>query len=274
MMAIERNLINYHRSIARELEATKNRVRDLIGNLHWQSDGEHKEAVLRKALRNYLPENVLVGKGFVCYKSGNSQTSKQLDILITSKLKPTLFKDGEFVIVTPDAVKAIIEVKTKISSWNELLEALKKLGEDAQRIRNEKNCWGENCWAGLFIYDDISVGYQALLEACRVAANQDMLRAVNCISGGASKFIRFWKNGTEANSPVEGPVWHAYDLEGLAPAYFLSNLVWHVTPGMQRDMQYAWFPIEGGKETRRRWYIPLSGGEAKEFEDKELPKSF
>ncbi|WP_353733683.1 DUF6602 domain-containing protein [Syntrophothermus sp.] len=274
-MAIERNLISYHRSIARELEATKNRVRDLIGSSHWQSDGEHKEAVLRKALRNYLPENVLVGKGFVCYKSGIPQTSKQLDILIVSKSRPTLFKDGEFVIVTPDAVKAIVEVKTKISSRDELLEALKKLGEDAQRIRNEKkNCQGENCWSGLFIYDDISLDYQVLLEACRDAANQDVLRAVNCISGGASKFIRFWRNGIEANSPVRGPVWHAYDLKDLAPAYFLSNLVWYVTPGMQRDMQYAWFPIEKGKETRRRWYIPLNSGEAKEFGDKELPKSF
>lgn len=215
-----------------------------------------------------MPENVLVGEGFVCYKSGNSQTSKQLDILITSKLKPKLFKDGEFVIVTPDAVKAIVEVKTKISSRDEFLKALKRLVKDAQRIRNKKeDCRGENCWAGLFIYNDISLDYQALLEACRDAANQDVLRAVNCMSGGASKFIRFWRNGTDANSPVKGPVWHAYDLEDLAPAYFLSNLVWHVTPGMQRDMQYAWFPIEGGKETRRRWYIPLSGGEAKEFEN-------
>ncbi|MDH7578310.1 MAG: hypothetical protein QHH75_10955 [Bacillota bacterium] len=190
MMAIERNLINYHRSIARELEATKNRVRDLIGNLHWQSDGEHKEAVLRKALRNYLPENVLVGKGFVCYKSGIPQTSKQLDILIVSKSRPTLFKDGEFVIVTPDAVKAIVEVKTKISSRDELLGALKKLGEDAQRIRNEKNdCRCENCWAGLFIYDDISLDYQTLLEACRNAANQDVLRVVNWAKQGDGSHV-------------------------------------------------------------------------------------
>ena len=49
-MPIQRNFLEYHKSIARELEATKDRIRQLIGDKHWLTDGEHKEAVLRRVL--------------------------------------------------------------------------------------------------------------------------------------------------------------------------------------------------------------------------------
>ena len=112
-MPIRTDFFGYHKSIAQELEATKDRVRQLIGSTHWETDGEHKEAIIRKVLRNHLPESVRIGKGFVCFES---HTSTQIDVLITAVDKPTLFKDGELVLVTPDAVHAVIEVKTAMRS--------------------------------------------------------------------------------------------------------------------------------------------------------------
>jgi hypothetical protein len=62
---LQRNLIGYHSSIAEELQATKNRVRSLIGSDHWLTDGEHKESILRSVLRTRLPQSVSIGRGFV-----------------------------------------------------------------------------------------------------------------------------------------------------------------------------------------------------------------
>lgn len=91
-MPIQRDFKAYHESIADELSATKNRIRDLIGNHHWETDGAHKEAVLRKVLRNHIADSLHVGRGFIC---GPNKTSHQIDVLISFRDKPTLFRDGD-----------------------------------------------------------------------------------------------------------------------------------------------------------------------------------
>jgi len=74
-------ILAYHKSIALELDDSKNRVRNLIGSRHWLSDGEHKETLLRRLLRSHVPETVNVGSGFVYL--GVDDSSHQLDILIS-----------------------------------------------------------------------------------------------------------------------------------------------------------------------------------------------
>jgi GrpB-like predicted nucleotidyltransferase (UPF0157 family) len=109
-MPRQRDFLEYHKSISMELQATKNHVRNLIGDRHWQTDGEHKEAVLRKVLRGHIAETSHVGTGFVC---GPDATSHQIDILVSSRDKPILFEDGELRFVTPDMAIGIVEVKLR-----------------------------------------------------------------------------------------------------------------------------------------------------------------
>jgi len=111
-MAIEQNFLTYQKSIGEALKIEQNRIRDLIGSSHWLTDGEHKESILRKVLKNFLPEIYRVGTGFVCYPNieEGGANSSQIDILITSKDFPTLYKSGELHFVTPECVNAIVEV--------------------------------------------------------------------------------------------------------------------------------------------------------------------
>ena len=108
---IAMNVTDYYRSLASELHAVKNRVRNFIGSHHWPTDGEWKESVLRTVLRRHLPSNMKVGRGFVVRPE---RPSKQIDVLIYDASKPVLYQDGDLVIVTCDAVKGIIEVKSNI----------------------------------------------------------------------------------------------------------------------------------------------------------------
>ena len=116
-MITKQDFIAYQESITGELRVTKNRVRNLIGQAHWQTDGEHKETILRQVLSAHLPESVRVGKGFICYPEqycGHRKASYQIDILITNKNYPTLMKEGDLVLVTAETVEAIIEVKSRL----------------------------------------------------------------------------------------------------------------------------------------------------------------
>jgi hypothetical protein len=250
----------YHQSIALELNATKDQVRQLIGSSHWPSDGEHKEAILRRVLRSRLPVSFQVGSGFVCYECA---TSTQIDILIISENKPTLFKDGSFFIVTPDTAKAIIEVKTTTDK-TALEVAFQKLADNIGNVRDSGNF---NCCAGLSVYEDTeSISDEFVLKQLHNSAKESQNRAINWVALGPNRFFRFWSNGEDVESKYDGPTWHSYNMnKGLAHAYFISNVVWDTTPNNNPSMQYAWFPIKGGKEGHRKWCISLNDDKLIQF---------
>lgn len=145
-MPIEQDFISYHKSIGDSLKSPEKRIRNLIGNSHWLTDGEHKESILRKVISDFSPEIHRVGSGFICYPSV-ANNSGQIDILITSKMHPTLYKSGELHFVTPDCVSAIIEVKTKLTNGAVLDSVLDKLSTQIEMVRKVN----PECWAGLFM---------------------------------------------------------------------------------------------------------------------------
>src|SRR5690606_39105906 len=119
-------LTSFHKSITQELCVARNRVRDLLNpHEHWPEDGRYKEVLLRQALKRHMPESLRIGTGFVKIRGGSSN---QIDILISHQNKPTLFKDGEFHIVTHDAVYGLVEVKSS-TDRTRFRTAAKKLAD-------------------------------------------------------------------------------------------------------------------------------------------------
>lgn len=121
----------YFRSISTELDSLKNRVRHLIRNQHWQTDGEWKESVLRTLIPRSAPLNMTVGRGFIVDRD---RSSTQIDILIYDNSYPVLYKDGDLVFISPSACRAVIEVKTSVTR-TEFLTAVAKLGDVAELAR-------------------------------------------------------------------------------------------------------------------------------------------
>ena len=52
-MTLKPNIKKFHESLGKELLDVKDRVRYLIGDSHWVSDGEHKEAVLKEVISRF-----------------------------------------------------------------------------------------------------------------------------------------------------------------------------------------------------------------------------
>ena len=59
----------------------------------------------------------MVAHGFVV---SEHETSTEIDILIIDRDRPTLFKDGDLVIVSADAVRAMLEVKTNLDGQSKV----------------------------------------------------------------------------------------------------------------------------------------------------------
>lgn len=234
--------IDYYQSLTSELDAIKNRIRHLV--THWQADGEWKEAVLRTILRRHLPASVHVGRGFVVSRD---QNSTQIDLLVLKHEKPTLFRDGELAIVTPDAPGAIVEVKTNLNGEVEWYNACKKLADDGRMCEQvAKN----KPWLGLFTYEGNETQSKNILDAvCR--AYREIGTAINCVTCGSNTLVRYWPVGEsepgDNAEDIDRKYWRAYHLERLSPSYFLSNLIDAICNVDRTETDYAWFAYAGGK---------------------------
>ncbi len=106
----------YLQSWSLELSARANRVRQLIGDAHWLSDGHHKEELLRDFLARYMPRDLLLARGFVKSTVDLSLCSPEVDILVSDpSLNPPLFSEGGLQIVDASSVLALLEIKTTFS---------------------------------------------------------------------------------------------------------------------------------------------------------------
>jgi len=114
----------YYSSLGSELQSIKNRVRNLIGSGGWSEEGRYKEVILMNMLSRFLPKNYSMGTGYVLSIDEKEVTgrTKQIDIIIYDNAFPVFFKERDFVILPPDSVRGIIEVKSMIHKWKENLE--------------------------------------------------------------------------------------------------------------------------------------------------------
>lgn len=107
------NRYRYLTSLSDELKSQSNRVRDLIGDGHWLSDGHHKEYLLLELLRRHLPSSILAARGFVISPFDPTLRSREQDILIVDTgIESPVFYQGGLAIVFPNSLLAAISVKT------------------------------------------------------------------------------------------------------------------------------------------------------------------
>lgn len=240
------DLHKYFRSLTQEVHALKDRVRNL--SPHWPTDGESKESVIRTILRRHLPSNLRVGRGFIL-KEGASTT--QIDVLIYDAAYPVVYQDGDLAFVTRDAVRGIIEVKTRVSI-GALPAVLDKLASNVDFVNNDRRDNGSDLtlFAGVFAFDFepaiTKENANTILDHLSAAVRGDQRRMINHIALGRSAFVRFWPHSPyERNNIPAYQKWHFYELPDEVPGYFINNVVSALAPDSVRDNEAIWFPEEG-----------------------------
>ncbi|MBN1612574.1 MAG: hypothetical protein JW940_38445, partial [Polyangiaceae bacterium] len=163
----------YLRSLADELVSQASRVRDLIGDRHWLSDGAHKEELLRAVLRRHSPSGVEWTRGFVVSPTEDACSSEQDILAVDTTLEAPLFHQSNLAIVFPRAVLAAISVKTTFRK-DELVDAVAGLST----LRNVAHVTAaQPTWCGVYFYHadsraDAPAAYRWLEDALRRAPVQ------------------------------------------------------------------------------------------------------
>jgi hypothetical protein len=155
MTQVRQDRVGYLHSLAEELTAQANRVRNLIGPKHWLSDGYHKEALLLSMLTRHLPAGILAGRGFVVSLQDSRLISTEQDILIVDNTKEApLFNQHDLLIALPHTVIGSISVKTKMSK-STIREALSGLNTVRQVCREVPNF---SIWCGAYFFEISGTG--------------------------------------------------------------------------------------------------------------------
>lgn len=103
------------KSHARTFTEAKDHVFDLLGRQQNAESGRFREELLRSFLAKLLPTAVSVDTGFI-YGFEEVETSKQLDIIIWHRAAHApVYDAGQFVIVPPESVIAVISVKNRMT---------------------------------------------------------------------------------------------------------------------------------------------------------------
>jgi len=124
---VERNPNQFLESLNAELQSQSSRVRNLIGDSHWLSDGEHKESIVRHLVQRYVPDGFEVTSGFALNVENPDVSSRQLDVVVIDRrFEPPLFKQEAFAIFFATTLVSTISIKSKFtkSSFGESLENL------------------------------------------------------------------------------------------------------------------------------------------------------
>lgn len=265
-MAVQ-NIQQFQKSITKELLEIKDRVQFLIGNANWGEVGRYKEAILRRAIAQYLPSNLQIGTGFILKNSDHlfglePGISTQQDIIIYEGSSPVIFRDGDFVILTEKAVRGVIEVKSKVTNFSDAQQpsqsALNQILLKFNELRQFEtfNPIGEHRkkFVGLFAYDYSGTFTDPNVDESLILSNG----LVNHICLGSDRFIRYWEDASELEPAIHnGRCYIRYQINSLSFSYFISNLLHIVSDEDPNDRYWFSFPLEGTKELHRTEINPL-----------------
>jgi len=103
------------KSFVEEFLNAKDHVHQLLEGKQRLESGRFREELLRSFLRRILPKSVSVDTGFI-YGFEKMENSRQLDIIIWHKdAHSAVYDAGQFVIVPPESVIAVISVKSTMT---------------------------------------------------------------------------------------------------------------------------------------------------------------
>jgi hypothetical protein len=163
-LKFELDLADFHSNECRSLIQRFQSVEKLIGiGKHSPTEGAFCESMLRTFMRQVIPHQFSVDTGFVRGlpakipgingKFIDLVASPQLDIIIhdTTHFSP-IFRYDDVVVVHPEAVVAIIEVKKRLTS-NTLKEALQNIYETRFIINdNTRHVSTDQVYMGVFAF--------------------------------------------------------------------------------------------------------------------------
>jgi hypothetical protein len=206
----------FYLSIANELSAKLRRVAAFVN--HGPSIGSYHEEALKTVLRSVLPDRFGIKTGFAF--SAQLGASQQGDILVIDENHPGAyhFREGEFAVALPEAIVAVIEVKTKLTkrTFGEAMTSLHSFRRVSTTAHPISYLFAYESQA--FTAQTLSSWYSAVTVPDEIANYPWAIYALN----QGILILRREVDGTYGHLPIEGDVTRGPKLKSLS--MFLQSI--------------------------------------------------
>jgi hypothetical protein len=232
------NRYKYLASLADEFIVQATRVRDLIGDRHWLSDGHHKEYLLQAVLARHLPAGVITSRGFVVSSHDGSECSREQDLLIVdTQAEAPLHNQGGIIITFPSNVIGSISVKSALGS-GEMEDSM--TGADSLRqVAARDSIESATLWCGGFFLVGGKVSTKTLIDhmtATRLAATRPTIPMLSGapppvgldVAATADDLLLVVDHESHDGNASRGALIRAYEAKKLSTALFLAALLDHI----------------------------------------------
>jgi hypothetical protein len=143
----------YYRNVQRKVLVQRDIICSLLRDP--QIIGDYYEAIIRDAVKESISGSFTVGRGVILAENGKS--SRECDVLIYNAAEyGPLFVSGDIVVVSPESVRCVIQVKGTISN-----ESLSDAIENLSRVNQLR----AGIWK-LVVGFKTSLAYESLLNMC------------------------------------------------------------------------------------------------------------
>ena len=227
-MSKHEDSLSYLASWSAELTARADRVRHLIGDRHWLTDGHHKEVIVREFLSRYLPSQLVIGSGFIRTLDSDN-CSPEIDILISDNLShPAFFNEGGIQILPPSSAVAYIEMKSTFTSES-FAKAIKAISNTQACLNAEMEPWRSACFVSVerthksFI-DTVCTEVKKLITELNCSNASEIMHILPICISTFDTYIVFLK----INSKNDAIVLNSFDFEKLSAPIAFSDLFEHI----------------------------------------------
>ena len=147
------------------------------------------------------------------------------------------------MIVTPDSVRAIVEVKTSLDSPSKIKEAIKKLATaKALCLGTRRETHRSHVWAGLFVYDSPEDRDLLLLQTVAEALNETKA-VIDGIAFGPDRVVKHFFLETVSGSEARS-YWQTGVAPNLAATVFIGGMLEAVGDVSYSSDTSAWYPAD------------------------------
>jgi hypothetical protein len=174
------------------------------------------------------------------------KSTSQIDLIIYDLSFPVLFSEGDFVILTPEAVRGIIEVKSNIENLSiaKLMNMVEKANNNGKFI-SDGQLRKKYLFNGVFGYEGYNINHQKILTQIQSFISESVKKYMNeqnsefyllnhfCFNN--KYFLRYWRNEK---------TYSLYHLKDLSFSFFISNLIYYLTGQTIEHESDLWFPID------------------------------
>ncbi len=146
-------MYRYYKNVQQKVLVQRDIIRSLLKDP--QIIGDYYEAIIRDAIKESIPSSFAVRRGVILSDTG--ETSRECDIIIYSKSEyGPLFMSGDIVVLNPEAVRVVIQVKGTLN-----LENFKDAIANLSAVNDLRN----GIWK-LIVGLKTTVPYEGLVNMC------------------------------------------------------------------------------------------------------------